>query len=50
MNKAELIRRAAVVPKRRVKTKPTRASKKRRVEGKQRRGAVKQARRSPDWD
>jgi ribosome-associated protein len=47
---AELIAQAAVVPKRRVKTRPTRASKKRRIESKHHRGAVKQARRSPGWD
>ena len=47
---AELIAQAAIVPKRRVKTKPTRASKRRRVESKQRRSATKQARRTPGWD
>jgi len=47
---AELIGQAAVVPKRRVKTKPTRASKKRHTESKQRRITTRQARRSPQWD
>ncbi len=37
----ELIERALVVPKRRVKTRPTLASKRRRVEGKVKRGQVK---------
>jgi ribosome-associated protein len=47
---SEMVAQAAIVPKRRVKTKPTRASKKRRAESKQRRSAVKQARRAPQWD
>jgi ribosome-associated protein len=38
---AELVRAALVAPKRRVKTKPTLASKRRRIEGKKKRGAVK---------
>lgn len=40
----ELIRAACVVPKRRVKTKPTRASKERRLDGKSRRSTVKRLR------
>ena len=40
----ELVRRAAVVPKRRIPTKPTRASKERRLEGKTKRSRVKQLR------
>ena len=45
----ELVRRAAVVPKRRIPTKPTRASKERRLEGKTKRSHVKQLRRTkPD--
>jgi len=40
----ELIRQACVVPKRRVKTKPTRASKERRREDKARRSNVKRLR------
>ncbi len=46
-----LIRKAAIVPKRRVPTKPTRASKKKRREDKTKRSRVKQLRRSkPDLD
>ena len=41
----ELIRQAAIAPKFRVKTKPTRASKERRLESKGKRGSVKQLRR-----
>lgn len=40
----EVIRKAAFVPKRRVATRPTLGSKKRRLEGKTKRGAVKRAR------
>jgi ribosome-associated protein len=40
----ELIRKAAVVPKTRRPTKPSRAAKRRRVETKQKRGAVKKTR------
>lgn len=39
-----LIRQAAIRPKARIATKPTRASKTRRLEGKAKRGAVKQGR------
>ena len=46
----ELIRRAAVAPKRRRPTKPTRASKHRRLEAKRRRGAVKNTRSRPGPD
>jgi len=42
---ADLIRRALVRPKRRHKTKPSRAAQQRRVEVKKRRGATKHARR-----
>ena len=42
----ELVRRALVVPKARVKTRPTLASKKRRLEGKAKRSDVKKLRRS----
>lgn len=45
-----LIREAAVPPKPRRKTRPTLASKKRRVEGKTKRGGVKQMRRKPTLD
>jgi ribosome-associated protein len=41
---AELIRRAAVTPKARVKTKPPRAAKERRLEAKERRGLIKRNR------
>lgn len=41
----ELLRRAAIVPKRRVKTRPSRASVERRLKSKARRGQVKQLRR-----
>ena len=44
----ELIRRAAVRPKSRRKTKPTRAAKERRLEGKRRRSEAKRARRVED--
>ena len=44
----EIIRAALVVPKARVATKPTRASKERRLVGKQQRGKLKQTR-SRDW-
>ncbi len=40
----ELVRRATVVPKRRVKTKPSRAVKARRLDAKTRRGRLKQTR------
>jgi ribosome-associated protein len=44
----DLIREATVAPKKRVATKPTRASKERRLAGKQQRGQVKRARKR-DW-
>jgi ribosome-associated protein len=44
----EVIRAALVAPKTRVATKPTRASKERRLAGKQQRGKIKQTR-SRDW-
>ncbi|MEJ0041672.1 MAG: alternative ribosome rescue aminoacyl-tRNA hydrolase ArfB [Rhizomicrobium sp.] len=44
---AELIRRATAVPKKRRPTKPSRASKERRIESKKRRGQTKQQR--ADW-
>lgn len=43
---AELIRKALVAPKRRIKTRPTLASKRRRLEAKKARGEIK-ARRGP---
>ena len=44
----EIIRAALVVPKARVATKPSRASKERRLAGKQQRGKIKQSR-SRSW-
>ena len=46
----KLIRRAAVAPKRRRSTKPTRASKHRRLEAKHRRAGVKKGRFKPGPD
>lgn len=46
----ELLQRAAVVPKVRRKTRPTLASKKRRIEGKKRRSEIKSRRGRPDLD
>ena len=47
----ELIRRAAVRPVKRRPTKPTRASRERRIEGKKRRSGIKNMRRSrPSFD
>lgn len=45
---AGIIRAAQAVPKKRVATKPTRASQERRLAGKQQRGRLKQSR-SRDW-
>jgi ribosome-associated protein len=47
---AELIRAAMIEPKIRKKTRPTRASKERRIESKKRRGTTKQGRGSRGWD
>jgi ribosome-associated protein len=47
---AELIREAAVPPVYRVKTRPTLASKRRRLEDKSARGTTKRARARPDSD
>ena len=47
----ELIRQATLKPKPRKKTKPSRAAKERRIEGKKQRGAVKKMRRAaPNLD
>ena len=46
----DLIREACIVPKRRVKTKPTRASKEKRLDGKNRRSTVKRLRTSKHDD
>ncbi len=48
---AELIRQATIAPKIRIATRPTRSSKERRLESKERRGQVKRHRSSkPDFD
>jgi ribosome-associated protein len=48
---AELVREALYVPKKRVKTKPSRAAKARRVDSKVKRGSVKKLRQSrPSFD
>ena len=47
---AEMIRAALVAPKYRVKTRPTLASKRRRLEAKTKRGAVKSLRGTPTVD
>ena len=47
----ELIRRAAVAPIKRRPTRPTKASRERRIEGKKRRGGIKNLRRAkPSFD
>ncbi len=47
----ELVARASVAPKKRIKTRPTGASKERRLEAKTRRSAIKRGRRKrPDYD
>ena len=47
---AELIKAASHVPKRRIATKPTRASKERRIESKKSRATIKQTRGGRGWD
>jgi len=47
---AEMIRAALVQPKTRRRTRPTLASKRRRLEAKTRRGAIKESRRKPGTD
>ena len=47
---AELIRAALIEPKIRKKTRPTKASKERRIESKKRRGTTKQGRGARSWD
>jgi ribosome-associated protein len=47
---AELIREAAVIPKKRRPTRPTRASKERRIEGKKARAGIKKNRGRPSYD
>ncbi len=46
----DLLQRAAIVPKVRRKTRPTLASKKRRIEGKKRRSEIKSRRGKPSLD
>jgi ribosome-associated protein len=47
---AELIRAALIEPKIRKKTRPTKASKERRIESKKRRGDTKQSRGGRSWE
>jgi len=47
---AELIRAATHAPKRRIATRPTRASKERRIESKKNRSTIKQTRGGRGWD
>jgi ribosome-associated protein len=47
---ADLIRAALIEPKLRKKTRPTKASKERRIESKKRRGTTKQGRGARSWD
>jgi ribosome-associated protein len=47
---AALVVAALHVPKKRIKTKPTYASKQRRVEGKKKRSTVKKMRQSGNWE
>jgi ribosome-associated protein len=47
---ADLVRRALIVPKTRKATKPTRASKERRLEGKTHQQRTKQRRKQVRWD
>jgi ribosome-associated protein len=47
---AELIRTAMIEPKIRKKTRPTKASKERRIDTKKRRGTTKQGRGSKGWE
>ncbi len=47
---AELVRSAMIEPKIRKKTRPTKASKERRIETKKRRGNTKQGRGTQTWD
>jgi ribosome-associated protein len=47
---AELVRAAMHAPKRRIATRPTRASKERRIESKKNRATIKQTRGGRGWD
>lgn len=46
---AEIVRAALVVPKKRIATRPTRASKERRIEAKKTRSAIKRTRGGRGW-
>jgi ribosome-associated protein len=46
----DLLRQAAIVPKRRIKTKVSRGSKERRITHKKHRGVIKSGRRTSGWD
>ncbi|HKE47136.1 MAG TPA: alternative ribosome rescue aminoacyl-tRNA hydrolase ArfB [Rhodanobacteraceae bacterium] len=46
----EIVTAATHVPKRRIATKPTRASKERRIEGKKNRSTIKRGRSARGWD
>jgi ribosome-associated protein len=46
----DLVRAALVAPKKRIATRPTRASKARRVEAKKQRGGIKADRRKSGWE
>jgi ribosome-associated protein len=46
----DLVRAAMIEPKVRKKTRPTRASKERRIDSKKRRGSTKQGRAGQSWD
>ena len=46
----DLIKKAAIVPRKRRPTRPTRASKDRRLQSKEQRGRTKVLRRRPPWD
>jgi ribosome-associated protein len=45
-----MLRAALIEPKRRKKTRPTRASQQRRIDGKKHRGGLKQRRQTKAWD
>jgi len=47
---AEMVREALIAPKRRIKTRPTLASKKRRLDAKTKRGSIKSLRGTPTLD
>jgi ribosome-associated protein len=49
MRLADLVRAAQIVPKRRIATRPTRASKERRIDAKKTRSAIKRNRGGGNW-